>query len=87
MVMKMRDDILKFIVQEISEVSLGRLSPGQISPEANLLDDLGLDSLDYAAIVLSTERWTGIRVMDRVGDWSVMRSAADLARLFRSFGQ
>lgn len=80
--MKKREDILEFILHEIHEVSLGQLPPDQISPEANLLDELGLDSLDYATIVLSTERWTGVRVMDRVDDWSTVRSPADLVRLF-----
>ena len=49
-----------------------------MTPEANLLDDLGADSLDVVELMMTLEETFGIEVPD--GDVEGMRTVADLER-------
>ncbi len=40
------------------------IAESEISPEANLVKDLGIDSLDYAEIVMDFEQTFDIRIPD-----------------------
>jgi acyl carrier protein len=82
MTLRSSAEISAFIKTTIEEVSQGRLQHQQISDEATILNDLSLDSLDYATIVLSCEAYAGIKVMDRDIDWNNVRTVRDLASLF-----
>lgn len=61
-------------VKQILTDRLG-IPAGDITPEARLIDDLGMDSLDAVELAIATERQFGVSVSDeqvaklmRVGD-------------------
>lgn len=62
-------------VRSILAHQLG-LERGEMEPEANLLDDLGADSLDVAELVMRIEEVFGIEVPDC--DLEKMRTVADV---------
>lgn len=77
-------DIEGKLAELISEVSLGRLLPAQVAPEASLLGDLGLDSLDYATVMLGCEQWLGSRVAEDRVDWRQVVTVRELATLLHA---
>ena len=56
------DDINKK-VEEILVEKLG-IAPTEVTPDANLIKDLGIDSLDYAELVMEFEQTFDIRIPD-----------------------
>jgi acyl carrier protein len=65
----------------VSEVSLGRFSKDQVKPDQSILGDLGLDSLDYAVIMLGCEEWLQSKVDEASVDWRKVTTIHDLAIL------
>lgn len=64
----------------IEEVSLGNVTTETISPDNRIIDDLGLDSLDYASVLLACEQWLGIKVQERAVDWRTIQTVRELAQ-------
>jgi acyl carrier protein len=56
------DDVNKK-VEEILVEKLG-IAPTEVTPDANLIKDLGIDSLDYAELVMEFEQTFDIRIPD-----------------------
>ena len=77
--MKTPQDIVTFIAATIEEVSLGARSAASVGPEARILEDLGLDSLDYATVLLSCEQWLDIHVREDDVDWRQLDTVEKLA--------
>lgn len=51
---------------KITEILVDKLgiAPTEVTPEANLIKDLGIDSLDYAELVMEFEQAFNIRIPD-----------------------
>lgn len=72
--------IERYLAGLIEEITLGRRPAAAIRPGDRLIADLGLDSLDYATVLLGCERWLGIRVAEEGVDWRSIQSVEQLAR-------
>lgn len=56
------------VIDELNAVLVTQfeVEPGRITPEARLRDDLDLDSLDAADLLIAIEKRFGVRVDDQV---------------------
>ena len=54
------------IAAEVKEILVEKLgiAPTEVTPDANLIKDLGIDSLDYAELVMEFEQTFDIRIPD-----------------------
>lgn len=77
--MKSENEIITFVIQEVNKATLGEITISEAQTELGLIDDLGLDSLDYASVMISTEEWLGIHVPEGDIDWAKLRSANALS--------
>ena len=77
--MKTYEEILTRITTLIEDISLGVNKASEIYPNARILSDLGLDSLDYASDLLDCEKWLGVKVQEEGVDWSRLATVAHLA--------
>lgn len=77
--MQSKELITRFIAHTVEEVSLSAIAAATISPQDRLIDDLGLDSLDYATVLLSCEKWLGITVTEDGVDWRAIATVEALA--------
>lgn len=73
------DEVLDHIRGTIEDVSLGQVAAERIHPTDRILGDLGLDSLDYATVLLETEDWLGVRVQEDEVDWETLATVEQLA--------
>jgi acyl carrier protein len=57
---------MKEIDQTITDILVEKLgiAPTEITPEANFMKDLGIDSLDYAELVMELEQAFNITIPD-----------------------
>jgi acyl carrier protein len=74
-------DGIEVQVRSILAKHLG-LEPSEIEPEANILDDLGADSLDVVEMVMALEHAFDIEVPD--AEVEAMRTIADVERYVAS---
>ena len=74
------EDVAKEL-QEIMAARLG-LPPEQLVPEARLVDDLGLDSLDAVELAISVERKFDIEVPEE--ELTKLKTVADMVALVES---
>jgi acyl carrier protein len=58
---------------------LGNTPRDKIGSDDRIIEDLKLDSLDYATVLLDCERWLGIRIQEDGVDWSKIRTVSELA--------
>ena len=79
--MKSKIEILEKLKESIHEVSLGMVALESIRPESRIIGDLGLDSMDYATVMLTVERWSGIKIKEDGVDWSKVQTVDQLADL------
>lgn len=79
--MRSVDDIQGRIAVLVEETTFGRVKAAEVKGDAALLDDLGLDSLDYATTMLSCEEWLGVKVQEAGVDWRQVRTVRQLAEL------
>jgi len=77
--MKSKDEIVEQIKILVEDISLGETPADAIAPDDRLIVDLGLDSLDYASVLLGCERWLGIKVREDGVDWSQITTVDQLA--------
>lgn len=77
--MRSRTEIVYHLKLECVDVSLGRLHLDSILDYDNILQDLALDSLDYATIMLACERWLDIHIEEHDVDWTQLQTIAQLA--------
>lgn len=76
---KSEEEIQRFIADTIQDVSLGVTRAESVSPQQRLIDDLGLDSLDYATVLLACEEWLTISVREDDVDWRAIDTVEKLA--------
>ena len=74
----------KEVYEALSEVLVERLrvDPGQIRPDADLFEDIGLDSIDMMTAVMAVEERFGIEVSDK--EVEKVRTLAQAAELLSS---
>ncbi len=82
--MKQADAIKTYLAQQIEEIKLGAVTAGQVSGDQRLIQDLGLDSLDYATCLLGCEKWLGIKVREEGVDWSQIQTVDQLAQFLEA---
>lgn len=80
--MKSSDEIVLKIKQLIERITEGRVKAAGIKLENELIKDLGLDSIDFAAVMLGCEDWVGIKINESAINWADIRTVATLADLF-----
>lgn len=73
--------VLSVILDAVQE-----LVPGDHGPDTLLLEGLGLDSLDYATVVVRTEDELGVKLREEDIDWPVVRTVGELATVFERHG-
>ena len=58
---------MKNTAETITDILVDKLgiSPTEVTPDANFIKDLGIDSLDYAEIVMEFEQIFDIRIPDQ----------------------
>ncbi len=78
-------EIVEYLKTSIDEISLGRVAAADVGGDDHLIDDLGLDSLDYATVLLGAESWLGVKVSERDVDWSEIGKIGRLAEFLASF--
>ena len=64
-------------VRDLVAEQLG-VSPAEVTPEANILDDLGADSLDVVELVMAIEEAFDIEIPDE--DAESMRTLGDVEK-------
>jgi acyl carrier protein len=62
------------------------LAPGDYGCDTALLDEVGLDSLDYATVVVQVEDELGVKLRENDIDWSSVRTIEQLAAIFEQHG-
>jgi acyl carrier protein len=62
------------------------LVPGDYGPDTTLLEDVGLDSLDYATVVVRVEDELGVKLREEDIDWASVRTIGELAATFQQHG-
>ena len=78
-------DIELKLAELVEESTLGSVPSVKATPDRKIIDELGLDSLDYASVMLSCERWLGSKVDERSVNWREIQTLGQLAEvLFRS---
>jgi len=73
----MAGEPLRVITEAIAEHR-----PGDHDPDSDILKDIGLDSLDYASVVVSVEDRLGVSLREDEIDWSRVNTIRDLAGVF-----
>jgi acyl carrier protein len=77
--MKTRVEIERHIAIQVEDITFGLQSADKVLPDHRLIKDLGLDSLDYAAVLLRCEQWLGFRVREHGVDWNKLATVSALA--------
>lgn len=78
--MKPLNDIINHLKLVIEDVTLGKVSRDTITRDSVLLD-LGIDSLDFASIMLAGETFVSSKVNENGIDWRNIRTIHQLAQL------
>lgn len=78
--MKALSDIIAYLKLVIEEVSLGQIDSKSINGDDVLLD-LGIDSLDFASIMLAGETFVGGKVNENNIDWRNIQTVTQLAQV------
>jgi acyl carrier protein len=81
------EQIVDFMKQEIESISLGAKPAAEISENDELMADLGLDSLDYAAVMITCETWLGVKVNEAAADWRRLKTVAQLSAFLHAHQQ
>ncbi len=71
--------IKKTIISNLIKISKKK----KISEKTKILEDLGLDSLDYVKLLLAVEKALKTKVLEEGVDWSKVVTVSQLADLFQ----
>lgn len=83
--MKSKTETVNYIKVLIEENSLGEIKASNIKESQALIGDLGIDSLDFAAIMLACEQWLKVKVKEDQIDWAKVRTVEQLADVLTKF--
>jgi acyl carrier protein len=78
--MKQLNDIIDYLKIIIEDVSLGKINRHTIQNDSIILD-LGIDSLDFASIMLSGETFINNKVNENNIDWKNIQTVYQLAHV------
>ncbi len=78
--MKSKEEIIQYLKNTIEEVSLGNIKAFKIQESDKILN-LGLDSLDFAAVMLATEHFVGCKVNENKIEWRKIATVEQLAEV------
>jgi acyl carrier protein len=56
--------------------------PGDHAPDSDILQEIGLDSLDYASVVVTVEDQLGVALREEEINWADVKTIRDLAGVF-----
>lgn len=79
--MKKHDEIVEQLKIAIVEVTLGNVSKDDLKDTTLLMEEAGLDSLDYASVMLSGEEFVGTKLNENNINWRDVKTIGDLAAL------
>jgi acyl carrier protein len=71
----------------IEEITLGKVRASGIREDSELIDELGLDSLDYGSTLLQCEQWLGIKIREDGVNWREIRTAGQLSAFLHAHQQ
>jgi acyl carrier protein len=77
-----KEYIIDYIKDKIQDISLGAVQAKSISNDSRIIQQLGLDSMDYATIMLMTEQKLGIKIHEDGVRWGEIQTIEQLADLF-----
>ena len=77
--MKTKSEILEKLKSVIDDVAI---EGAKVTDKSRIIEDLGLDSMDYATVMLSVEGWSGIKINEDGVNWSKIQTVEQLADLF-----
>jgi acyl carrier protein len=80
--MRTQNQIFDIVKKSVEDVSLGVISKDKVEWSSRLIEDLGLDSLDYASVMISVEKETDVSIEEDKVVWSEVQTAGQLADLF-----
>jgi acyl carrier protein len=60
-------------------VTLNRVRASEVLEHHRLLNDLRLDSLGYATVLLRVESWLGVHVVEDYVDWLNIQTVGQMA--------
>ena len=80
--MRTKIEIIEYLRATIEEATFGRVKAIDIALDSRLLGEVGLDSLDYATVMLACEQWSGIKIREDMVHWGQVDTLAKLADLF-----
>jgi acyl carrier protein len=79
--MRSIDEIEQKLSLLIEDATLGAVKAEAVRSDQALLEDLGLDSLDYATTMLGCEEWLGVKIDESTVEWREVRTVRQLADL------
>lgn len=83
--MKSIDDIIQHLKFSIVEITLGNIDFISINNDSSLIKDLGIDSLDYAQVMLAGEEYINNKINENSINWGEINTIKQLAEiLYRS---
>ena len=77
------DDLQDRLTQILIQIS--GAEPGQITPEARLIEDIGIDSLGFYEILIEADECLGIKIREE--DLLKFRTVGDIQKHLRSMEQ
>lgn len=77
-----KDKIVDHLKKTIVEVTLGNVKEEDLTKSTLLMEDLNLDSLDYASVMLAGEEFSGKKLNEDQINWRDIKTIDDLASLF-----
>jgi acyl carrier protein len=80
--MKTKSQIIEIMKLAVEDISLGRLEAKSVLDKSRIIADLGLDSMDYATLMLTTEQQSGIKIREDGVNWAEIETLDQLADLF-----
>lgn len=79
--MRSLDEVTGFLARVIEDVTVGAVPATSVSVDTAIQGDLGLDSLDFATVMLAAEEWLGVALDESAVDWASVRTVGQLAAL------
>lgn len=80
--MKTREEIVAKLKQHIADISLGNIEQTAIKETDEIIGTLGLDSLDYATVMLQVQSWSNVSIKESDVRWGTIKTVGDLTDLF-----
>lgn len=79
--MKQMEEIVDYLKDVIVEVMLGNVSKINLKNNSLLMEEIGLDSLDYASVMLAGEEFVNSKLDENKINWRDIKTIEDLAKL------